>query len=51
MNITMEDVTFIDALGGKSSYESFFVQNRLIRYVQIPHKVDMMEALKSGCEG
>ena len=31
MNITMEDVLFTDALGHKSKFDSFFVQNRLIR--------------------
>ena len=31
MNITMEDVLFTDALGNKSKFDSFFVQNRLIR--------------------
>lgn len=31
MNITMEEVTFTDALGNKSKFESFFVQNRLVR--------------------
>ena len=31
MNITMEDVLFTDALGQKSKFDSFFVQNRLVR--------------------
>ena len=31
MNVTMEDVTFTDALGNKSKFDCFFVQNRLIR--------------------
>ena len=31
MNITLEDVLFTDALGNKSKFDSFFVQNRLIR--------------------
>ena len=31
MNITMEDVTFTDALGNKTKFECFFVQSRLIR--------------------
>ena len=31
MNITMEDVTFIDPRGARLHFESFFVQNRLIR--------------------
>ena len=33
MNISMEDVLFTDALGQKSKFDSFFVQNRLVRYV------------------
>ena len=33
MNISMEDVLFTDALGHKSKFDSFFVQNRLVRYV------------------
>ena len=32
MNISMEDVLFTDALGQKSKFDSFFVQNRLVRY-------------------
>ena len=31
MNITMEDVTFTDPRGTRQHFESFFVQNRLIR--------------------
>ena len=31
MNITLEDVLFTDALGSKTKFDSFFVQNRLIR--------------------
>ena len=31
MNITMEDVLFTDALGRKSKFDSFFIQNRLVR--------------------
>ena len=31
MNITMAEVTFTDALGNKSKFDSFFVQSRLIR--------------------
>ena len=32
MNITMEDVTFTDPRGSRLHFDSFFVQNRLIRY-------------------
>ena len=31
MNITMEEVVFTDARGAKVNFDSFFVQNRLIR--------------------
>ena len=34
MNITLEDVLFTDALGNKTKFDSFFVQNRLIRWVE-----------------
>ena len=32
MNITMEEVVFTDARGAKVNFDSFFVQNRLIRW-------------------
>merc|ERR1712059_125769 len=51
MNITMEDVTFTNALGGKSKFDSFFVQSRLIRYVQIPQAIDIKATLTSSMEG
>ena len=35
MNITMAEVTFTDALGNKSKFDSFFVQSRLIRWLII----------------
>ena len=31
MNITIAEVTFADAIGNKSKFDSFFVQSRLIR--------------------
>ena len=31
MNVTLEDVLFTDAFGNKTKFDSFFVQNRLIR--------------------
>ena len=31
MNITMEDVTFTDPRGARLHFDTFFVQNRLIR--------------------
>ena len=44
MNISMEDVLFTDALGQKSKFDSFFVQNRLVRYDK---RVFVNESLKS----
>ena len=51
MNVTMAEVTFTDALGNKSKFDSFFAQSRLIRYVQIPSNVDIKQALHSFTEG
>jgi len=47
MNITMEDVTFTDPRGTRLHFESFFVQNRLIRYIQVPQSVDLRNAFES----
>merc|ERR1719209_1020529 len=47
MNITMEDVTFIDPRGSRLRFDSFFVQNRLIRYIQIPQSIDLKDVLQS----
>jgi len=51
MNITMEDVLFTDAHGNKAKFDSFFVQNRLIRFVQIPKHLDIKKELKTYTEG
>lgn len=45
MNISMSDAVFTDARGNKQKFPHFFVQSRLIRYVQIPPDVDMMKTL------
>jgi len=50
MNISMEDVLFTDALGQKSKFDSFFVQNRLVRYVQIPKHVNIQQSLEEVCK-
>ena len=63
MNITMEEVVFTDARGAKVNFDSFFVQNRLIRwrtsltwspglsrYIQIPASVDLREALAAASQ-
>jgi len=46
----MEDVLFTDALGQKSKFDSFFVQNRLVRYVQIPKHISIQESLESATQ-
>jgi len=48
MNITMEDVTFTDPKGARLHFETFFVQNRLIRYIQVPQSVDLRNAFVSA---
>lgn len=48
MNITMEDVTFTDPRGARLHFETFFVQNRLIRYIQVPQSVDLRNAFVSA---
>jgi len=50
MNITMEEVVFTDARGAKVNFDSFFVQNRLIRYIQIPQSVDLRQALEAASQ-
>merc|ERR1719192_453191 len=47
MNITMEDVTFTDPRGSRLHFDSFIVQNRLIRYIQIPQSIDLKDVLQS----
>lgn len=48
MNVTMKKVTFVDPLGNKKDFDDFFVQNRLIRIVQIPSKIDIKAALMTS---
>ena len=50
MNIMMENVLFTDAMGRKSKFESFFVQNRLVRYVQIPQHVNIQQSLEEAVQ-
>merc|ERR1711915_134080 len=45
MNVTLEDAEMIDPSGAKLNFSSFFVQNRLIRYVQIPEYLDIRTLL------
>ena len=46
MNVTMKKVLFVDPCGNKRKFEEFFVQNRLIRIVQIPSVIDLRQALQ-----
>jgi len=46
MNVSLEQVEMIDASGAQLNFENFFVQNRLIRYVQIPSSIDIQKALE-----
>ena len=48
MNVTLENVIFCDACGNRRKFDSFFVQNRLIRFVQIPKKIDLKSALSKA---
>ena len=45
MNVTMKKVLFVDPCGNKKQFEDFFVQNRLIRFVQIPSRIDLRKAM------
>lgn len=45
MNVTMKKVTFVDPLGNRKKFDEFFVQNRLIRIVQIPSVIDIKAAM------
>lgn len=45
MNVTMKKVLFVDPCGNKRKFEEFFVQNRLIRFVQIPSVIDLRQAV------
>ena len=46
MNVTMREVVFVDGSHNKTRFESFFVQNRLIRFVQVPTEIDIKSAMK-----
>lgn len=45
MNVTMKEVDYFDPMRRKKRFDCFFVQNRLIRWVQIPTEIDMKKAL------
>jgi len=46
MNLNLEEVEMVDPSGAHLTFPNFYVQNRLIRYVQIPSDVDLQEALQ-----
>ncbi|XP_023337169.1 U7 snRNA-associated Sm-like protein LSm10 [Eurytemora carolleeae] len=46
MNITLEEVEMLDPRGSILKFSSFFIPNRLIRFVQIPESIDMIKALE-----
>jgi len=48
MNVTLEKAEFTDPCGNRRNFDQFFVQQRLIRCVQIPTKLDIREALKKS---
>ena len=46
MNVTLSKVLFCDPCGNRRMFfDEFFLQNRLIRFVQIPKSIDMKTAL------
>jgi len=46
MNVLMADVTLTDPSGRTLKFSSFFVQSRLIRYIQIPPSMDIRTAIQ-----
>jgi hypothetical protein len=45
MNVTLREARFTDASRNSRRFESFFVQNRLVRAVQIPAQIDVAREL------
>ncbi len=46
MNVTMREVRLVDASRRSQRFDHFFVQNRLVRLVQIPSEVDVKRELR-----
>ena len=46
--MTLEKAEFTDPCGNRRNFDQFFVQQRLIRCVQIPTMLDIREALKKS---
>jgi len=45
MSCMLENARLIDPSGNQQKFDNFFVQNRLIRYVQLPESLDVGEFL------
>lgn len=41
MNVTLKDARLVDASRRRGNFSHFFVQNRLVRFVQIPTEIDL----------
>ncbi|XP_022194609.1 U7 snRNA-associated Sm-like protein LSm10 [Nilaparvata lugens] len=50
MNLTMSKVIFTDQCGRCLEFDTFFVQNRIIRYVHIPVKLNVMDIIQTQLE-
>lgn len=50
MNMSFEQATFTDPRGQSRTFDQFFVQERLVRYVQIPTQIDIRQALAETAE-
>eukprot|EP00088_Acartia_fossae_P016073 TRINITY_DN18968_c0_g1_i1.p1 TRINITY_DN18968_c0_g1~~TRINITY_DN18968_c0_g1_i1.p1 ORF type:complete len:156 (-),score=25.39 TRINITY_DN18968_c0_g1_i1:169-636(-) len=45
MNVKLEAATMLDPAGNTINFDNFYVQNKLVRYVQIPENIDIKQAL------
>ncbi|TRY73593.1 hypothetical protein TCAL_03343 [Tigriopus californicus] len=50
MNVVMDDVEFVDPRHNRMKFSTFFVQNRLVRYIHIPKEIDIVAALPKVLE-
>ena len=46
MNVTLEEARYYDPRRNSHRFDSFFVQNRLIRFVQIPSEIDVKKEMR-----
>ncbi|XP_077977762.1 U7 snRNA-associated Sm-like protein LSm10 [Glandiceps talaboti] len=51
MNIYMSDVEFVDPKGSISKFADFFVQGKMVRFVQIPDDVNITDTIKNQIWG